>query len=122
MSSGKSTTLAKDTMDSRTLGDGRSLSIRMGEEGEEISFHAPDGSLELQVQVTSEGPIVKLSGARLELASTDTVSVKARCFEVKTTETAHVHADGHLTFTSGLDTRMVADGQVHVLGEMIWLN
>ena len=45
-----------------------------------------------------------------------------RHFDVQAEETARIHADGYLTFTSGLDTRMVADGEVHMLGTMIWLN
>ena len=75
-----------------------------------------------RVTLTEAGPVVRLSGARLEMTGTDSVTVKTRCFDVQASETARVHADGHLTLTSGLDTRMVAEGEVHVLGTMIWLN
>lgn len=106
----------------QTLQSGRSVLVR-GEEGSEVvEICDAEGSVEVSISIGAEGPVVKLSGAKLELEATDTVSVKARRFEVETTETARIHADGHLTLTSGLDTRMVADGEVHMLGTMIWLN
>jgi hypothetical protein len=66
--------------------------------------------------------VVRVSGATLALEATDKVSLKARVVDLVASEQARVHADGELTLTSGLDTRMVADGEVHVLGQMIWLN
>jgi hypothetical protein len=106
----------------QTLSAGRTVTLQ-GEPGSEIvEICGPDGSVEVSITLGAEGPVVKLTGARLELEATDTVAIKARRFEVQTTETASIHADGHLTFTSGLDTRMVADGEVHMLGTMIWLN
>ena len=106
----------------QTLQSGRSVLVR-GEEGAEVvEICDAQGEIEVSITIGAEGPVVKVLGAKLELEATDTVSVKARCFEVETTETARIHADGHLTLTSGLDTRMVADGEVHMLGSMIWLN
>ena len=116
------TAVAPLTNEAHGLSDGRTLIIRDADGGEEIELHSPDGEVELTISITAEGPVVKVTGARLELASTDTVSVRARVLDLVASEQARVHADGELTLTSGLDTRMVAEGEVHVLGKMIWLN
>ena len=104
------------------LDSGRTVTIR-GESGAEVvEVLDADGQVEVSISIEADGPVVKLSGARLELEATDTVAIKTRHFDVQASETARLHADGHLTFTSGLDTRVVADGEVHMLGSMIWLN
>lgn len=108
--------------ESRSLSDGRTVLIREDSSGEQIEICSPNGEVEVSIAITEAGPVVRLSGAHLELNGTDSVTVKTRCFDVQASETARVHADGHLTLTSGLDTRMVAEGEVHVLGTMIWLN
>jgi len=108
--------------EARSLSDGRTVSILNDESGERVELCSPDGAVEVAITLTEAGPVVRLSGARLEMTGTDSVTVKTRCFDVQASETARVHADGHLTLTSGLDTRMVAEGEVHVLGTMIWLN
>ena len=102
---------------------GRSVTLRDEAGSDIIEISNADGDVEVSIVMQDDGPpVVKLSGARLEMEATDTVAIKARHFDVQTTETARMHADGHLTFTSGLDTRVVADGEVHMLGSMIWLN
>lgn len=104
------------------LESGRTVTLQ-GEVGSEIvEICGADGRVEVSILIGADGPVVKLTGARLELEATDTVAIKARHFDVQASETARIHADGHLTFTSGLDTRVVADGEVHMLGSMIWLN
>ena len=112
---------APDTIE-HSLADGRSVVIRSDGSDECVQIHAADGELELTITLTEAGPQVRLSGAQLELEATDTVAIRARCVDVQATEMARMHADGHLTLTSGLDTRVSADGEVHVLGTMIWLN
>jgi len=106
----------------QTLQSGRTVTV-CGEPGAEVvEICDAEGSVEVSISIGAEGPVVKLSGARLELEATETVAIKTRHFDVQAEETARIHADGHLTFTSGLDTRVVADGEVHMLGTMIWLN
>ena len=108
--------------DHHALSDGRKLVVRDADGGEEIALFSPDGEVEVTISVTNEGPVVRVSGATLALEATEKVSLKARVVDLVASEQARVHSDGQLTMTSGLDTRMVADGEVHVLGQMIWLN
>ena len=66
--------------------------------------------LELCIELTDRGPVVRLSGARLELDATETLALKAQRIEFEAAEEAAIHSDGNLTLTSGLDTRTVAEG------------
>jgi hypothetical protein len=106
----------------QALSSGRRLVIRETDGGEDVEIHAPNGDLEVVITITPDGPVVRLSGARLELEATDTVSLKARNVELQASELTTMHSDGHLTLTSGLDIRTVAEGDVHVLGNIVWLN
>ena len=106
----------------QALQAGRTVTIRGEADAEIVEICDAEGAVEVSISIGADGPVVKLTGARLELEAADTVAIKARHVDIQAEETARMHADGHLTFTSGLDTRMVADGEVHMLGTMIWLN
>ena len=104
------------------LDSGRVVTVRQSGDDEMVEVLDKNGEVEVSITLGAEGPVVRVVGAQLELEGTESVSIKTRKFEVEATETARVHAEGHLTLTSGLDTRVVADGEVHMLGTMIWLN
>jgi hypothetical protein len=104
------------------LRDGRRVAVLDIEGGQRVELVSPSGDVEVSIAVTADGPVVRLVGARLELEAVDVLSMKARVIDMQASESARVHSDGQLTLTSGLDTRMVAEGDVHVLGKLIWLN
>lgn len=104
------------------LSSGHRIVVRTHEGGENVEIRSPEGQVEMTITLTAQGPVIRMTGAKLELEATDTVSLKGRTVEVQASESATVHSDGHLTMTSGLDTRTVAQGDVHVLGTIVWLN
>lgn len=104
------------------LDSGRVVTVRQAGKDEVVEVLDTNGDVEVSITLGADGPVVRLTGAQLELEGTESVSIKTRKFEVEASETARMHAEGHLTLTSGLDTRVVADGEVHMLGTMIWLN
>ena len=104
------------------LDSGRVVTVRQTGDSEIVEVLDAEGEVEVSITLGAEGPVVRLTGAQLELEGTESVSIKTRTFAVEASETARMHAEGHLTLTSGLDTRVVADGEVHMLGTMIWLN
>lgn len=104
------------------LSSGHRVVLAQGGEAEAIEVRSPEGRVELTITLTPEGPVVRMSGARLEMEATDALALKARTVEVVGTESASVQTDGQLTLASGLDTRAVAQGEMHLLGSIIWLN
>ncbi|MFT7518527.1 MAG: hypothetical protein ACI9MC_000659 [Kiritimatiellia bacterium] len=108
--------------ETHALSHGRSVVICDSSTEQRVEIRSADGQVEVTISINAEGSTVKLTGAQLELESPDTIAVRARVFDVQTTEAARMHTDGELTLTSGLDTRIVCEGDVHLLGKMIWLN
>lgn len=113
---------SSDVQGEHALSSGHKLIIRSGADGEDVEIRSPEGKLEVSITVTAEGPVLRMVGGRVEMEATDTMALKARNLELQATETASMHSDGHLTMTAGLDVRTVAQGEVHVLGTLIWLN
>ena len=96
----------------RLLPSGRSVAVRIGECGETLEVRSPDGAVEVRIDLTDEGPVVRLRGARLELESP---SVAVRC------GTFDVRAEGPLTMT-GRELRVKTEEDVHLNGGVIRLN
>ncbi|MDX2016976.1 MAG: hypothetical protein SFY95_04960 [Planctomycetota bacterium] len=87
------------------LASGRQIAI--GETaggGETLEVRAPDGTLELRIALTDQGPVLSLRGVRLEIDSTEAVAVRCKEFAVETT--------GGLDLRAGGDVRLNARGEV----------
>lgn len=72
--------------------------------GETLEVRAPDGTLELRIALTDQGPVLSLRGVRLEIDSTEAVAVRCKEFAVETT--------GGLDLRAGGDVRLNARGEV----------
>jgi phage gp45-like len=98
----------------KLLPSGRSVVVKLNEGREELEIRAPDGAVEVQIVLTESGPVVRLHGARLELAATETVAVDCKRFEVHTSEATKLESDGEL--------RVKTADDVHINGKFIRLN
>jgi hypothetical protein len=67
----------------RILPSGRSVIVRLADGTEELEIRSPRGDVEVRIVLTEAGPVVRLSGARLELEAAETVAVRCRRFEVR---------------------------------------
>jgi len=72
------------------LASGRLLNISSGgsleHRFEELRIQSRSGDLELHIILTPEGPKLRLSGIRLELASDNDIKVNCRNFEIESRE------------------------------------
>ena len=118
----KSSLRLADSSVEHQLPDGRRVVLNWdGDEGE-IGVRAPSGDLELQIRITPEGPVVQLTGARLELNATDSVSIQTRNLDLHAAERASLTSDDAIELRSAGDTDLNAHGEVRVLASMIHLN
>ena len=103
------------------LRDGRTLVI--SEQGGEqlVEVRSESGQLEVRIQLTEEGPVLRMDAVRMQLKATESVSIEAKQLTLTGTETVAVEA-GQLTLHSTQDTVITADGEVRVVGTMIYLN
>jgi hypothetical protein len=87
-----------------------------------VEVRDPDGEVQVTIRLDGEVPTVQLSGARLEIESTDTVAVKARVFEVRAAEKVDVRSEGELELGSKKEMQFFADEDLKARAPCIWLN
>lgn len=83
-----------------SLPSGRELLVRGGSE-ESIEVRSPDGLVELSVVLTPEGPVLRFSGARVEL-SAGTLALHADNIEIGARELASVTSGGEVVVQAPL--------------------
>ncbi len=105
----------------RSLPSGRSVVLKATSAGEELEVRAPGGTVEVRIVLGDSGPVVHLSGARLELEAPDTVAFHCRRLEVNTEEGTHLNSAGGLHLT-GQEMRVQTTGDIHLNGDVIRLN
>lgn len=97
-----------------SLPSGRKVSLVLGEEGEEVRVHAPDGQVEVTISLTDAGPVVRLSAAKLQLDAVEEVAVNCQDFKVNTT--------GGVNIQSADEVHLKSPKDVYLEGAIIWLN
>jgi hypothetical protein len=108
--------------DGLTLPSGRSVSFVAEGGREELVVRSARGQMELKITLTKDGPVLSLSGARLEINSTDAVSVNCRAFEVNASEGVRLRAAGDVAIAAEGEMRAKTGGKIHLDGEMVNLN
>jgi len=53
------------------------------EKEELIEITAPEGEIIMKVRMTDDGPVISVSGAHLELKSTETIALEAKKIKIK---------------------------------------
>ena len=105
----------------RLLPSGRSVVLKVTSAGDELEVRSPGGTVEVRILLSDTGPVVHLSGARLELEAPDTVALRCRRLEVTTEESTHLSSAGSLRL-SGQEMRVQTKGDIHLNGDVIRLN
>ncbi|MBM3760575.1 MAG: hypothetical protein FJW36_10055 [Acidobacteria bacterium] len=111
--------MASHTID---LQNSRTITVTPADGHDLIEIHGNGGQLELRVKLTPEGPILQMESIRLNLKSSEVVSVECKTFEVRASEGVDVHSDGGMQLSGQADVRVNANGDVIVTGEKIFLN
>ena len=87
------------------LPSGRSVAVEVGDGREALTVRAADGSVEVRIEFTPAGPVVRVSAAKLEVAAAD-VAVACDQFSV----------------TAAGEVRVKAGGPIWLNGETVRLN
>jgi len=104
------------------LPSGRTITLKVDGTSEEIEVRSASGNLEVSISMTDAGPVLSLRGAKLQIESTDTVSVNCRQFELNTTHGLSMHTDGDLGLTSSGEVHLKSAGQTFIDGDYVNLN
>jgi hypothetical protein len=103
------------------LRDGRKLVVSEQAGDQLVEIRNESGMLEVRIKLTEEGPVLQMESARLSLKAAEAVEIESKRVEIKGTE--HVAVTGHDVEVKGdNDVKVNADGEVRVVGKMIYLN
>ena len=104
------------------LPSGRQVAIRVDGEREQLVLVGLDGSVELQVVLTDDGPVLRMPTARIALDGADELCLAARKLRLQGAEEVTVASGGRVDLQSAGETGIKAEGEVRVEGSLIYLN
>jgi hypothetical protein len=103
------------------LRDGRKLVVSDQGTDQLVEIRNESGMLEVRIRLTEEGPVLQMESARLSLKAAEAVEIESKRVEIKGTEKLEI-AGGEVSVTSEQDTTVTAEGEIRVVGKMIYLN
>lgn len=103
------------------LRDGRKLVVSDQGADQLVEIRSGSGMLELRIRLTEEGPVLQMESARLSLKAAEAVEIESKRVEIKGTEKLEL-AGGEVAVSGEEDVKVNAEGEVHVVGTMIYLN
>ena len=104
------------------LHQGRTLTLASSGDDDLVEIRDASGQLQLRVRMTPEGPVLEVETVRLSLRAAEAVDIETKEFNVNAERSLAFSSEGEITLSGKADVRVDADGEVHVTGEMIYLN
>lgn len=102
------------------LRDGKKLVVSEQGADQIVEIRSESGMLEVRIKLTEQGPVLQMESARISLKGTESVEIESHRVSVKAEELAL--AGKTVQVTSEEDTKVTANGEVRVVGKMIYLN
>lgn len=104
------------------LESGRQVMVHSSEKDELIEIAESDGEIIIKVRMTDDGPVISVSGAHLELKSTETIALEAKKIKIQAEEEFVVESKGSLEIDSSKKIGIQSGDDIRVVGKMIYLN
>jgi hypothetical protein len=108
--------------DEQTLPSGATLTVRSDALGDEIQLRSANGTMELRIRMTDEGPVLSLRGVKLEIEATDSIAVSCREFAVNTAESVRVNSGGDFEVRSAHDIRLKSAADTSLDADYVKIN
>jgi hypothetical protein len=115
-------TTAPTSTSNMQLPSGRSLRISLVSGGEQLEILSPEGALELRIAMTPQGPVLSLSGAKLELNATESVALNCGKLEINSTDGISMRSDAAINFKSAGEFGVHSLGNANIDASVINLN
>ena len=94
------------------LENGHSLAVGPG--GKAVEIRAPGGQVEIRIEMTEAGPVLRAEAAKLEIKAEEDVVIEGKHVSLSGSESVDLDSEGKINITSVKHMRL--------RGEMIWLN
>ena len=103
------------------LKDGRKLVVSEQAGDQLVEIRSESGMLEVRIKLTAEGPVLQMESARLSLKAAEAVEIESKRVEIRGTEALDLKG-GTIDVQGETDVKVNAEGEVRVVGKMIYLN
>lgn len=103
------------------LSGGRALELRFGEGQERLEIRGPAG-LEISLQFTDKGPVLRIEGAALELAAAGPIKVSCDSLELDSKKGTTLKSGGDIAIESDKEVKITSTEDTTVKGKIIRLN
>ena len=88
------------------LPSGRTVAVNAADGEERLEIRGVGGEVEVSIALTDDGPVVRLTGANLQISSTETVALNCKRLELTTSEDLAIRTGGSLAVQSANEIRM----------------
>ena len=96
--------------------------LQVNIDGQSIAIEDINGQLQVEIDITSEGPQIRLNGGQLDLHSPENIALDCQSFRVQTSGNTEIIAKGKISMDSTEPMRLTCADEVFVRGRVIWLN
>jgi hypothetical protein len=105
------------------LAGGRSVLIASTGDSDVVELRAPGGLVEIRIEVTASGPVLRADGLKLALQAADSIDIDCRRLTLSASEAIALESKGTVDVTSAAGVEIEStDGDVRVRGKTIHLN
>ena len=96
--------------------------IQVNLDGQSIEIHDIHGELQVQIDITSDGPKICLNGGQLDLQSPEKISMDCNSFRLSTENDTEIFAKGQVKIDSRDEMRITCEDELFIRAKVIWLN
>ncbi len=96
--------------------------IQIDLDGQMIDVRDINGELQVQINITKDGPQIQLNGGQLDLQSPENISMDCNSFRLTTKEDTEIFAKGQVKIDSRDEMRITCEDDVYIRARVIWLN
>jgi hypothetical protein len=100
---------------------GRRVRLHPGADQDRLVIHAPDGSAELTIRITADGPVLEVRSASLVLTAAREVTVRCEHFVVEAAGDVELSSGGDMQQRTGGDLIVQSRGDTHLEAHAIGL-
>ncbi len=96
--------------------------LQVNIDGQSIAIEDIHGQLQVEIDITADGPQIRLNGGQLDLQSPEKIALDCQSFRVQTAGDTNIVAKGRVNIDSTEQMRFTCADEVYVRGKVIWLN
>ncbi len=104
------------------LPSGRRIETSSHQTEDLVEISEPDGRISITIRLTEAGPVMTVEGARLELKSAESISMKAPKVKIEAEEEAVIDSRGKLKVNAGDEMAIHSEKDLVMTGDLIHLN